>query len=112
MGKKHAEHQVVIDGSPQRCFDALTDYETFPDWQQSIKTVEVVSQAKTPPIDDELLRFGTQAVRCLKSNAIAIVRRDGEVLTLVGMGAGQPNRVTSVRIAVEKAGARARGSDC
>jgi hypothetical protein len=30
--------------------------------------------------------------------------------TLLGMGAGQPNRVTSVRLAVERAGERARGS--
>jgi uncharacterized membrane protein len=46
VGKKHAEHQVVIDGSPQACFDALTDYDTFPDWQKSIRTVEVVSRDK------------------------------------------------------------------
>jgi uncharacterized membrane protein len=46
LGKKHAEHQVVIDGSPQACFDALTNYDTFPDWQQSIKTVDVVSRDK------------------------------------------------------------------
>jgi uncharacterized membrane protein len=46
LGKKHAEHQVVIGGSPQACFDALTDYDTFPDWQQSMKTVEVVSRDK------------------------------------------------------------------
>ena len=30
--------------------------------------------------------------------------------TLLGMGAGQPNRVTSVHLAVERAGERARGS--
>jgi uncharacterized membrane protein len=46
VGKKHAEHQVVIGGSPQACFNALTAYETFPDWQQSMKTVEVVSRDK------------------------------------------------------------------
>jgi uncharacterized membrane protein len=46
VGKKHAEHQVVIGGSPQECFDALTDYETFPDWQKSIKTIDVVSRDK------------------------------------------------------------------
>ena len=46
MGKNHAEHQVVIDGSPQECFDALTDYESFPEWQQAIKEIEVVSRDK------------------------------------------------------------------
>jgi phosphoribosylaminoimidazolecarboxamide formyltransferase/IMP cyclohydrolase len=42
----------------------------------------------------------------VKSNAIVLVKDR----TLVGMGAGQPNRVTSVRIAVERAGDKARGS--
>jgi uncharacterized membrane protein len=46
LAKKHEEHQVVIGGSPQECFDALTDYETFPDWQQAIKSIEVVSRDK------------------------------------------------------------------
>jgi uncharacterized membrane protein len=46
VGKNHAEHQVVIGGSPQACFDALTDYETFPDWQQAIQSIEVVSRDK------------------------------------------------------------------
>ncbi|MBM4342959.1 MAG: bifunctional phosphoribosylaminoimidazolecarboxamide formyltransferase/IMP cyclohydrolase [Deltaproteobacteria bacterium] len=54
-------------------------------------------------IDDALFAFGMHAVRCLKSNAIAIVRRQGEMLQLVGMGAGQPNRVKSTELAVAQA---------
>jgi phosphoribosylaminoimidazolecarboxamide formyltransferase/IMP cyclohydrolase len=42
----------------------------------------------------------------VKSNAVAIVK-DG---VLLGMGAGQPNRVGSARLAVELAGEAARGA--
>lgn len=44
MSPKKAEQQVVIDGSPQQCFDALTDYETFTDWQDAVKSCEVISR--------------------------------------------------------------------
>ncbi|MGN6565018.1 MAG: bifunctional phosphoribosylaminoimidazolecarboxamide formyltransferase/IMP cyclohydrolase, partial [Thermomicrobiales bacterium] len=42
----------------------------------------------------------------VKSNAIVIASDH----TLRGMGAGQPNRVVSVRLAAEKAGEHARGA--
>lgn len=44
MGRKRAERQIVIEGSPQQCFDAIVDYETFAGWQRSVKTVEVLSR--------------------------------------------------------------------
>jgi uncharacterized membrane protein len=43
---KHAEQQLVVEGSPQECFDALVDYESFPDWQRAVKSVEVVTRDK------------------------------------------------------------------
>ncbi|HCI78682.1 MAG TPA: bifunctional phosphoribosylaminoimidazolecarboxamide formyltransferase/inosine monophosphate cyclohydrolase, partial [Ktedonobacter sp.] len=52
------------------------------------------------------LMFAWKAVQHVKSNAIVLAHN----LMLVGVGAGQMNRVTSVQIAVEKAGERARGS--
>lgn len=57
------------------------------------------------PTVDELadLLFGWRAVKHVKSNAIVLAKDR----TLLGMGAGQPNRVTSVRLAVERAGERA-----
>ncbi len=42
----------------------------------------------------------------VKSNAITVAKD----LRLLGMGSGQPNRVKSVEIAMEKAGAEVRGS--
>ena len=41
---KRAEQQVVVEGSPQECFDALLDYESFPDWQRAVKSVEVATR--------------------------------------------------------------------
>ena len=44
MGRKRAERQIVIEAEPQACFDALVEYETFPDWQRAVKSVEVLSR--------------------------------------------------------------------
>ncbi|QBD81040.1 bifunctional phosphoribosylaminoimidazolecarboxamide formyltransferase/IMP cyclohydrolase [Ktedonosporobacter rubrisoli] len=52
------------------------------------------------------LMFAWKAVSQVKSNAIVLAHK----LTLVGVGAGQMNRVTSVQLAVDKAGPRARGA--
>jgi coenzyme Q-binding protein COQ10 len=41
---KRASQSVVIDGTPQECFDAITDYESFPGWQNAVKSVDVVSR--------------------------------------------------------------------
>lgn len=67
----------------------------------------VVSEAK--PTAEQLadLRFAWTVAKHVKSNAIAVAK-NGELL---GMGSGQPNRVKSTQIALEKAGAEAaRGS--
>lgn len=58
------------------------------------------------PDADELttLAFAWRAVKWVKSNAIAIAQPN----VIVGIGAGQPNRVESVRLAARVAGVRAR----
>jgi phosphoribosylaminoimidazolecarboxamide formyltransferase / IMP cyclohydrolase len=64
---------------------------------------EVMTSAAPQDRDDALWDFGLRAVRQLRSNAIAVVRRTSQgTLQLLGMGAGQPNRVVSVRLALEK----------
>jgi phosphoribosylaminoimidazolecarboxamide formyltransferase/IMP cyclohydrolase len=64
--------------------------------------------SKREPTEAELadLAFAWRVCKHVKSNAIVLVKDR----TLLGIGAGQPNRVTSVRLAVERAGERARGS--
>jgi phosphoribosylaminoimidazolecarboxamide formyltransferase/IMP cyclohydrolase len=63
---------------------------------------------KREPSPEELgtLAFAWRAVKWVKSNGIALAQPG----VIVGVGAGQPNRVESVRIAVRVAGERASGS--
>lgn len=61
------------------------------------------------PVDPALLAdlvFAWRAVKTVKSNAI-VIARDGAT---VGVGAGQMNRLESVRLAAAQAGDRARGA--
>ena len=51
-----------------------------------------------------LIEFGLKAMRQVKSNSIVLVREvEDDVFQLIGMGAGQPNRLISTRLAIEKA---------
>ena len=63
---------------------------------------------KRAPTPEELsdLEFAWKACRLIKSNSIVLVKDR----TLIGMGAGQPNRVTSVHLALRAAGDAAKGS--
>ena len=58
--------------------------------------------SKVQPTEQQLadLKFAWQCVKHVKSNAITIAKDQ----RLLGMGSGQPNRVKSVEIAIEKAG--------
>jgi len=72
---------------------------------QDIQYTNVTERA---PTFDEItdLMFAWKAVRHVKSNAIVLAKK----LMVVGVGAGQMNRVYSVQIAVDRATDRARGS--
>ncbi|WP_094584404.1 bifunctional phosphoribosylaminoimidazolecarboxamide formyltransferase/IMP cyclohydrolase [Synechococcus sp. BO 8801] len=67
---------------------------------------QVVSERQPSAQEWQDLRFAWQVVRHVRSNAI-LVARDGRTL---GVGAGQMNRVGSARLALEAAGAAARGA--
>ena len=41
---KKATQQARIEASPQECFDAIVEFETYPDWQQAVKECEVLSR--------------------------------------------------------------------
>jgi len=42
MGLNWAEHTVEIAAPIKTCFDAITDYETFPKWQSAVVDTEVL----------------------------------------------------------------------
>ena len=67
---------------------------------------KTVTRRGPTPQEREDLAFAWRAVKFVKSNAIVLAKGK----QMVGMGAGQPNRVTSVRLALQVAGERARGS--
>ncbi|MEL7562981.1 bifunctional phosphoribosylaminoimidazolecarboxamide formyltransferase/IMP cyclohydrolase [Dehalogenimonas sp. 4OHTPN] len=69
-------------------------------------TLKPVTRREPTKEEYEDLRFAFRAVKHIKSNAIVLVKDK----MLLGMGAGQPNRVTSVDIAVKRAGEKAKGS--
>jgi len=66
------------------------------------ENLEIVTEVQ-PSIEEQLVNFGIIAVRQLKSNAIAVVRKtkDG-IFQLLGMGCGQPNRVNSTELALKR----------
>ncbi|MDA1347279.1 MAG: bifunctional phosphoribosylaminoimidazolecarboxamide formyltransferase/IMP cyclohydrolase [Chloroflexi bacterium] len=74
--------------------------------EEDPSTWEVVTERK--PTGEELadLAFAWKAAKHIKSNTIVLARDR----TMVGMGAGQPNRVTSVHLALRIAGDKSKDS--
>lgn len=71
--------------------------------EELFKDLNCVTKTKTESCSRELMEFGLKSVRQVKSNAIVVVRQQSDAtLQLLGMGAGQPNRLTSVSLAVAK----------
>ncbi|MCF7792393.1 MAG: bifunctional phosphoribosylaminoimidazolecarboxamide formyltransferase/IMP cyclohydrolase [Candidatus Cloacimonetes bacterium] len=66
--------------------------------------MQVVTQRKVNlEKQKKLIEFGITAMRQVKSNSIVIVREKDGAFQLLGMGAGQPNRLISTKLAIEKA---------
>ncbi|MEZ3159291.1 bifunctional phosphoribosylaminoimidazolecarboxamide formyltransferase/IMP cyclohydrolase [Microbacterium sp. BWT-B31] len=85
----------------------LQDADRFPDDIDSVATDwQLVSGER--PASEEMTNFifAWKACRAVKSNAIVLAKGSATV----GIGMGQVNRVDSCRLAVERAGDRARGS--
>jgi ribosome-associated toxin RatA of RatAB toxin-antitoxin module len=36
-------HSLLIEAEPAVCFDEITDYETFPEWQAAVKEVAILT---------------------------------------------------------------------
>ena len=67
---------------------------------------KVVTRRAPTEQEWESLRFAWKAAQHVKSNAIVLAQGEATV----GIGGGQPNRVDCVKIAIERAGARAEGA--
>jgi len=78
-----------------------------PDVAKERETEYRVVTEREPTLEEVTdLMFAWKVVRGVKSNAIVLAHK----LMVVGVGAGQMNRVTSVQLAVDKAAERARGA--
>ena len=93
----HLDLRLVTGGALVQATDNIDEDPSA--WQV------VTEQA---PTDEQLrdLAFAWRAAKHIKSNTIVLAKD----ATLVGMGAGQPNRVTSVHLALRIAGDKAKGS--
>jgi len=68
--------------------------------------MKVVTTRQPTQAEAQDLRFAWRAAKHVKSNAIVLAKNN----TMLGMGAGQPNRVVSVFLAKNKAGDESSGS--
>jgi phosphoribosylaminoimidazolecarboxamide formyltransferase / IMP cyclohydrolase len=93
----HCTYRCLEGGALMQDADVLRDPEE--QW-------EVVTEVKPTAGQMAELRFAWEVVRFVKSNAIVLTKDR----MLLGTGAGQMSRVDSTRIALEKAGDRARGA--
>lgn len=67
---------------------------------------KVISERQPTAAEWASLKFAMKACQHVKSNSIVFVQREATV----GIGGGQPNRVDCVRIAVQRAGERAKNA--
>ncbi|HEU0001227.1 MAG TPA: bifunctional phosphoribosylaminoimidazolecarboxamide formyltransferase/IMP cyclohydrolase [Ktedonobacteraceae bacterium] len=80
--------------------------QTSDTWGGQEITYRVVTEREPTLAEVTDLMFAWKVVKHVKSNAIVLAHK----LAVLGVGAGQMNRVASVQLALEKAGERARGS--
>ncbi len=77
-----------------------------PDGEKGPRELQTATKRAPTPEEEAALRFAWVVCKHTKSNAIVIARER----RAVGIGGGLTSRVDAARLAVEKAGARARGA--
>ena len=75
------------------------------DAEDSIDNWQIVTEKQPTPAQMAEMLFAQKVVKHVKSNAIVVTKNR----TTLGIGAGQMNRVGSVKIALEQAGEQAQG---
>ena len=94
------------DGLDVRLVSGGALFQTADSMEEDSDSWAVVTERR--PTDAQMtdLAFAWKAIKHVKSNAIVLAKDSA----MVGMGAGQPNRVTSVHLALRIAGEKARDS--
>ncbi len=116
--QKKKNLRILLVEKPAGCGDVTRDYLDYRRVRGGmlVQDADTIDEENLPlrpvtrlaptPEQAEDLKFAWRIVKHVKSNAIVLVKDK----TLLGMGAGQPNRVVSVFLAKNKAGDKARGS--
>ncbi len=94
---KMVEFRPISGGFLAQLRDFYTDDEFKP---------KVVTRRQPTQKEWDDLFFAWKVVKHIKSNAITLAKD----CMLLGMGAGQPSRLVSTQLALERAGERAKGS--
>jgi len=102
---KNISGGILIQTKKDTLLPSSFDKAFEPCTQTENKRIGVVTKHQPLPEQKTLFAFGIAAVNYAKSNAIAIVREPSPgTYQLIGVGAGQPNRVDSLeRLAIPKA---------
>jgi len=116
LGRKKSLRLVKISPEAMKpCSNLLLDFrrirggflsQTLDLFSEAESLPSIVTERQPSESESSDLLFAWKAVKRIKSNAIAIVKDK----TLLGMGTGQPSRVVSVQLALERAGDRSNGS--
>ena len=40
----HATQRKIINATPQQCFDVITDFKSYPEWAEDVKSVSVLAE--------------------------------------------------------------------
>ncbi len=104
---KGANTQALLAGRPDaRSVSGGMLLQTPDNMGDQLPEYTVVTEREPTLVEVTDLMFAWKVVQHVKSNAIVLAHK----LAVVGVGAGQMNRVASVQLAVEKAADHARGS--
>ncbi|BDS14890.1 bifunctional phosphoribosylaminoimidazolecarboxamide formyltransferase/IMP cyclohydrolase [Aureispira anguillae] len=91
----------LVDGVDYRYMNGsllVQDTDTVLHNKLDVVTEKTVDMA----VEQPLIEFGLRAIKTIKSNSIAIVRFKNGYAQLLGMGAGQPNRLVATKLSIEK----------
>lgn len=98
-----ASHEGYLDFRRVRGGFLVQSSDSLAEDSVSLRTV---TRREPTEVEVKDLLFAWRVVKHIKSNAIVLAKDK----TLLGMGAGQPSRIVSAQIAIEKAGEKAAGS--
>lgn len=109
LGDDLADSEQLADGDERRVITSVEGgmlVQTADRRQLDASELKVVTKREPSEAELKQLMFAWKVVKHVKSNAIVLATDD----MTIGVGAGQMNRVGAAKIAIEQAGAKAKGS--